>query len=99
MSGKEAKENGGKLRIIESIVVLVFIVGGIVYGIDYVIAKYHSSLPAGAVPVATSIVVLAAGYSFITILGNNAELPRCKSDSVSCLDGFGEHEHKAAKEV
>ncbi len=69
MSGKEAKENGGKLRIIESIVVLVFIVGGIVYGIDYVIAKYHSSLPAGAVPVATSIVVLAAGYSFITILG------------------------------
>ena len=69
MADNEAKRNGGKLRILESTVILLFLIGGIVYSANYVLGRYFKSITAGWMPVITSILILAAGYAFITILG------------------------------
>ncbi|MBX8635064.1 MAG: mechanosensitive ion channel family protein [Thermoplasmata archaeon] len=69
MADTEAVPNGGKFRILESTVILLFLIGGIVYGVNYVLGRYFKSITAGWMPVITSILILAAGYAFITILG------------------------------
>ena len=69
MADNETKRNGGKLRILESTVILLFLIGGIVYSANYVLGRYFKSITAGWMPVITSILILAAGYALITILG------------------------------
>ena len=69
MADTEAVPNGGKFRILESTVILLFLIGGIVYGVNYVLGRYFKSITAGWMPVITSILILAAGYALITILG------------------------------
>jgi small-conductance mechanosensitive channel len=68
MNGSDGNGNKGKLRIVESIIILLFILGGVIYGVNYIISKY-SGFPPAAISVTTSILILALGYAFITIFG------------------------------
>lgn len=69
MNGSDGEEKKGRLRIVESTIILIFVFGGIIYGVDYIISHYYPHLPLSYVSVITSILILAVGYVFITILG------------------------------